>query len=461
MAKLAAVLFVAGVILGITALIRRIRRKTTKTLRAVYLSCFILSAAIIVAREMNRLSDILTLVSFLSVATAVLLLPVLLIKRLLKRRLKRTVVALVISASLCVASFIGAMIAVNAECFRATSIEDYEIEIQVDYDFEVADGDEPIEVITSRGLDGSSQLLNTQYKRVYDVSELPLVLEEYGATAEQCLRALEENDALNGQYRELFSDFVRRIEEKQPDADLSILCHNLKTLRVVELGRMDYLSKTLSFDSLGCYMRNENTIYIPEGTVYTEGEFGFQVLLHEFCHAARTVWEESDGERLRVQLCSEIGNTMVEECLNSVFSCSLLNYYEWDIAYQVPSNYLRIMLECMDNYEISDYINHSEQYFLKKLDEYAGYTNYAQVMWKLITLQRSDWSNDRINIPQSEYLPIYDFLCRLYYGKYITADMTEAERRSVADELIYKAFYDAPEGYKTETDRFYENLELY
>ena len=38
----------------------------------------------------------------------------------------------------------------------------------------------------------------------------------------------------------------------------------------------------------------------------------------------------------------------------------------------------------------------------------------------------------------------------------------QSDRMSkVADELVYKAFYDAPEGYKIDSDYFYEYLEKY
>ena len=147
--------------------------------------------------------------------------------------------------------------------------------------------------------------------------------------------------------------------------------------------------------------------------------------------------------------------------MNSVFSCSLQSYDERDIAYQTPSNYLSIMLECMDNYTLSDYMNHSSAYFLHKLDEATGDTNYASVIWKLIALQRSDWREKNIDIPARTYEPIYEYLCKLYYRKYVTADMTDEEARAVADELVDKAFYDSPEDYKTETQPFYDNLDAY
>jgi len=136
-----------------------------------------------------------------------------------------------------------------------------------------------------------------------------------------------------------------------------------------------------------------------------------------------------------------------------------LHYYEWDIAYQIPSNYLRIMLECMDNYELTDYMNHSDNYFLSCLDQYMGDTNYSTVIWKLIALQREDYANDKIDIPAEDYTPIYDYLCEMYYEKYITEDMTNEQMRKIADELVTKAFYDVPKNYKEDKDYFYEYLE--
>ena len=65
-----------------------------------------------------------------------------------------------------------------------------------------------------------------------------------------------------------------------------------------------------------------------------------------------------------------------------------------------------------------------------------------------------------MDIPAEEYYPIYDLLCEMYYGKYITDDMTADEQRAIADELVHKAFYDAPENYKIDPGYFYEYLGL-
>ncbi len=339
---------------------------------------------------------------------------------------------------------------------RTDSGEIYEEPIQVTFDFEVVDGETPIEIITNKVLD----LYDKDYVYVYDEKDLHLLMEHNFATAEQCIEAIQNNSKIAEKFKTFFCEFVRRIEKTYPGLNLAVLYHNLATLDVQELSANDYFLESLSMDSLGCYNMRKNTIFIPEGTVYVEGEFGFQVLIHEFCHALRSSYYETSDKKCYIDYYDDNDNRILMEAMNSVFSCSLLNYYEWDIAYQVASNYLRIMLECMDNYSLEDYVNHRDTYFLSKLDEFMGKTNYAQVIWKLIALQRSDWEQENMDIPIEEYYPIYDFLCEMYYDKYITEDMTDEEKRAVADELIKKAFYDAPEDYKIDEDYFYEYLGL-
>jgi len=357
----------------------------------------------------------------------------------------------------------GILLMVAANCIwnnqlekRVASGEIYEEPIQITYDFEVADGDMPLEVVTSKQHDFSNR--STLY--VYDETDLHLALENDFVTAEQCIEAIYANDKIEPRFKTFFCDFVERIEKTYPGLNLAILYRNLETLDVQELNSTDYFWESLNIDSLGCYNKRKNTIFIPEGTEYVEGEFGFQVLLHEFCHAVRTGHYETDDAKCTFEFYGDSDNILLSEAMNSAFSCSLLDYYEWNIAYQVPSNYLRIMLECMDNYSLEDYIRHGDTYFLSKLDEFTGNTNYAQVIWKLIALQRSDWEQDNMDIPPEEYHPIYDFLCRIYYGKYVSETMTAEEKKAIADELVHKAFYDAPENYKIDPDYFYEYLGL-
>lgn len=448
----------AAVIFLLAALIKRIKRKPSgagKTAKWLFISAAALFLLSMIVSDASFMLPLFSAVLFLA---AFVLLIAALIGKLRKRDSKKLwslFLAFLIAAS--------ALRIVSDRAWNKAKADpsNYEVSVETEYDFTVEDGDSPIELVYSTGFDG---MYSGSYHVVYESSDYPLLLEDTGVGQRECLEALEANIALSETYKEYFSDFIRRIGSRYPDADLSVLYANLETLKVVELDQWAYTTKSMSTTSLGVYFNNENTIYIPEGTVYEEGEFGYQVLIHEFCHAARTRWWDENGTKNRISFkVTQTGtdNTILAEAMNSVFSCSLLNYYEWDIAYQVPSNYLRIMLECMDNYSLSDYMNHSDLYFLKMADEATGYTNYSQVIWKLITLQRSDWERTTIDIPAEEYRPIYDYLCDMYYGKYIRPGMSYDGMKSIADELVYRAFYDAPDGYKTDPDYFYEYLDTW
>lgn len=437
--------------------VRKIRKKETGSARVKAAVSLPAGLCALVLAAGGDLTATLNLFSALFLFAA----PVLLLVSAVRAIFRRNSKALWLSVPACLAVGVLLMTAANVSWGgrlekQAASGEIHEEPIQITYDFEVVDGDEPIRVIDSKCYD----LPGSRAVYVYDEDDLHLALEKDFATADECIDAIEGNERIEAEFKVFFCDFVERIDDAYPGLNLAILYQNLETLDVQELSASEYLWESLSLNSLGCYNKRKNTIFIPEGTEYTEGEFGFQVLIHEFCHAVRSGEFRTDDTKCSFDFYEDSDHILLSEAMNSVFSCSLLNYYEWNIAYQVPSNYLRIMLECMDNYCLEDYIRHPDTYFLSRLDEFTGNTNYAQVIWKLIALQRSDWEDDRVDIPPEEYHPIYEYLCRMYYGKYVTGSMTDAEKRAVADELVHKAFYDAPENYKINPGYFYEYLGL-
>ena len=453
----------AFVISGMIYVIQKLRKRATK---AGLVSLILAGCAVVfldVFFLFYNLSDGLFMLSTTFALGIVALLIVIVIRRI--RRKKRLIhwLCFVLCVVLMVV-FYRASEAVWAK--KALRPENIEVTVQTDYDFEVKDGDVPLPTPETNNFKPETRTMHS----VFESSALPVLLKKTGVTEQECIDAINNNKEISSRFKKHFIDFTHRIAEKYPQADLSILYNNLGSLQIKELSKRDYLIKSLSADSYGCYRMSENAIYIPEGTVYKEGEWGFQVLIHEFCHACRISWwndeETGSKNRLTFQASGEdvpyANRTILEESMNSAFSCSLLNYYEKDIAYQLPSNYLRIMLECMDNYTLDDYINHSDMYFLRRLDEYTGYTNYADVMWRLITLQRYDGLSDDIDIPAEEYRPIYDYICKMYYNKYITADMDASQRKLVADELVEKAFFDVDAAqYKTDADYFYTVLDSF
>ena len=113
------------------------------------------------------------------------------------------------------------------------------------------------------------------------------------------------------------------------------------------------------------------------------------MIFHELSHCLRdSHYTDEDGNKVYIQFAGlnyyDVPNA---EAINSLFAVSLFDYEEKDIAYQMQSNAHKIMIECMDNYSLDDYVNHSLGYYAKQLDEYNQDDNYATTILTLMDEQ--------------------------------------------------------------------------
>lgn len=307
--------------------------------------------------------------------------------------------------------------------------------------------------------------LDNQYTKniyVFDMDILDNYLDYDSVSMDELLNVLNNNEMISYKFKPYLYEFINSMCLKYPDCDKRMFYENLKTLKIIECNDDVMFEKTGSRTADACYVSNKNEIYTKEDSVYEKGTWEYQVLMHEFAHSIRNGYIENGDKDIRV---SSMGKALslvtVDEALNSVFTVSLFDYEERDIAYQLQSNYCTVMLECLDNYDLSDYINHSISYYAKKLDEHNGHNNYATTLFALIDAQYKDFHNDEISVAQEEYYPIYDYIANMYYNKYITSEMNYSDTKRVADSLIEKILYDVPFEYNIDTDRFYEYLNTY
>ncbi len=391
------------------------------------------------------------LLSLLCLLLFVVFLVLFLIWKLRKRAAKKLKIAF-LSSLLAALAFFVAFVAVPT---KTKESEPVEIKIQTEVGFDVADLDEPLEIEYCNDLSSVGKIL------VYDADHLDMIFGSETVAPEMLHTAIDDNSLIGPDFKPYFHEYIDMYVTAYPEADLRILYHNLLSLEVVECeDERELLEVSWSLDSYACYVQTENRIYVMAKYEYVKGTWEYQVLMHEISHAARSCVRETEEMTYKagVGLTSRV---ILTEALNSVFTVHMFDYEERDIAYQLASNYLLVMLDCMDNYTLSDYINHSQSYFLSKLDEASGHTNYAAALWDLIELQREDYldmrDNDpqRIQIPQEEYDPIYDLLCDMYYAKYITPNMTAQERTEVADRLVDIVTYDVSEGYEIPAQYFH------
>ena len=191
------------------------------------------------------------------------------------------------------------------------------------------------------------------------------------------------------------------------------------------------------------------------------GTWDYQVIMHEFSHLLKTGrWEINDKD-VKVMFESSVTNgEIVNEALNSIFAVRMYDKTEQDIAYQLQSNYFQIILDCLDNYSLTDYINHSFTYLEQKLNEYMGNEDAVKMM-TLLDVQYKDYHNPRISFEQEEFYPLYDYIASMYCNKYINANMSYTEAKEKFDNMIYRITYDVDQEYNIDTNHFYDFFNNY
>lgn len=300
------------------------------------------------------------------------------------------------------------------------------------------------------------------YSYIYDMDYIGLVYDEMDISLEELNNVVDSNSNIPDSFKILIKEYCSQLCKNYTNIELRPFYENLKTLKVIECNQNELLLHTLSPTSSGCYVRSENVIYVPEKYTYQKGTWDYQVIFHELTHCARTQSKNIDGVDVKIQFQGlNYSNTVSEEALNSLLAVSILGYEEKDVAYQLQSNYHMVMLECLNNYDLSDYMNHSLTYFVSKLDEHNNEQGQAVIVLELIEMQYDDFHRQDIEISQEQFYRVYDYISKMYYDKYLYDGMPYDEMKAVCDELIGKITYDVPSEYNIDINHFYNYFDYY
>lgn len=298
---------------------------------------------------------------------------------------------------------------------------------------------------------------------IYDMDYIDKAISFEKKGLDDFIEVINTNDEIPGKFKPLLIDYCTKVFERYPDIELRPFYQNLTGLEIVECTEEELLQVSLDVNSCGCYVKSENKIYVLENKDYAERTWDYQVIFHELSHCLRdSKYVDENGNEVEISFTGlnywDIPNS---EALNSLFAVSLFDYEERDISYQFQSNAHKIMIECMDNYTLSDYVNHSLSYYIKKLDEYNHDDNYAVTILSLMNAQYEDYHNDQITTEQSEYYPVYDYISKMYLQKHTDANTTYDEARQTMDSLVEQLTYDVPEEYNIDVNHFYDYLDEY
>ena len=271
---------------------------------------------------------------------------------------------------------------------------------------------------------------------------------------------IQNNDGISDNYKYLLEEYCEDVTDKYPNAELRMLGKNLESLEVVECSRGDMYDYTGSADCYGFYHKRENKIYVLEGNNYEDDAWARQVIYHELSHALRNCRFEKNDLSIIIESKDEVfDNDIAEESLNTLFALSLFDYEENFRAYQTQSNYYAVMAECID-YDFTDYVNKPLSDFPKQLNEYNG-DDRAEEILELIKVQYDAYHSSEIEIDESEFDPIIDYLCEMYFKKYIYDGMSYDDAYEVASELEGKISLNIVGNFHANYSRIYDNLDIY
>ena len=293
-------------------------------------------------------------------------------------------------------------------------------------------------------------------KVIYDNTKLDEALgyTKDKITYDMIRELISSNSDIPNKYKDIYTNLANNLEKEYPTLDLRIWYENLKTLKILEVDEMEMKVKAVSVDAYACYRKDENTIYTVKDYNYVPNTWDYQVIVHEMCHPIRSGKIINGKLQIKTQFENKSGNgIIIGEALNSLFSLRSYDKDEKDIAYQLQSNMIEIMVESMDNYTYQDYIEHNITYFENELNKQNN-DDLAVDILELINLQYKDYHNDKIYVEQSQFYKVYDYIAKMYYRKHISPTMSYDDALKVKDELVERITYDVPSEYNIDTSHF-------
>lgn len=320
----------------------------------------------------------------------------------------------------------------------------------------------------------ASDYVNLPYvNRIYvrDAKSYENIYGYSNVTLDQIKDAIDSNSKINSNYKDFIWQYVNDWNSLYPGSNFSTLYHNLSTLEIRVCTKNEMARYTLSTTSVACYKRSENIIYVLDGIDIRRESSDYIVLAHELTHCARnSVFETEDGVKVNVSFYDDNNMGMyTEEALITDFCYELQGLGRKSNFYTLQSSYFRIILDAID-YNGADFMNHSVNYLIEKMDEYMGDEQYAYHIISLIDAEAALRYTPYIEPEFEDFKELYEYITKMYVKNNVTSEMSYEEAMSKYDDLVAEITYyfdqmNNPieldlDVFKEEFERCIEELEL-
>lgn len=280
-------------------------------------------------------------------------------------------------------------------------------------------------------------------------------------TYDTIIQDINSNSNIPQKYKDLYITLANNLKKQYPDMDLRIWHENLKTMQIKEVDEMDMKIKAVSASAYATYRKDENVIYTVKDYNYEPGTWEYQVIMHEMCHPIRSGIFKVGKNEVNVHFESRSGEgTIISEAMNSLLAVRSYDQNERDIAYQLQSNMVELMVDSMDNYTYQDYVEHSLTYFENELNKQNGNDKAVEIVG-LINLQYKDYHDNKVLVDEEMFHEVYDYIADMYYSKNINSSMSYEEASKVKDTFIDRLTFDVPEEYNISVNHINEHFNDY
>lgn len=305
--------------------------------------------------------------------------------------------------------------------------------------------------------------IDSNLYQVYDFSGLDYILEydKDDITYDTVLDTINNSLTIPSRYKAIMATLVNNMKIQYPYLDLRVWYENLKSLKVIELDEKELKQKTMNQNAYAVYRKDENTIYTCRDYIYKPGTWEYQVIVHECTHPISNGHFNINGKNVYVNFETKTNRgSIINEALNSILALRSYDPEGRDIAYQLQSNMLELMINSMNNYTLQDYIEHNLKYFEQKLNEFNGNMLASDII-TLIELQYKNFHNNKIHVEKDQFYPVYDYIAKMYYSKYISEGMSYDSAIQVRDNFIDRLTYGVPDEYAIDFDHLREYFNDY
>lgn len=164
------------------------------------------------------------------------------------------------------------------------------------------------------------------------------------------------------------------------------------------------------------------------------------IFRHELGHLFNHLKITKDGYSIDYTFNDAGRGTYLKEAMNVIFTTDPFMYDYGDpkisenMGYPIITNIVRVLTEC-SGYNICDSISSNVYTFQDQLNGYYSDEIDASIIEELIEIQWIEYSDDLIQVNDSDYEDLYEYVAKVYIKKNVTPSMTYEEIQELEKTL--------------------------